>query len=117
MGFLIKVGFWLGLVLVLIPRSGESAADVAEAVGPLQVLNTTAAIVGDFAGICERQPELCTSAGEIMRGLGIRAREGAAIAYSAIAAATKAEDDGTRDDDDNLATGSITPLQPAEPVE
>lgn len=109
MGFLIKIGFWLGLVLVLIPRSGESSADITDSIGPLQVLNTTAAIFGDFAGLCDRQPTVCDSAGEILRAVGIRAREGAAIAYTAITSAARTEDDA------DLATGSVRPEVPVEP--
>ena len=106
MGFLIRIGFWLGLVLILIPRPGESGADATAEVGPLQILNTTATIFGDFAGLCERQPEVCDSAGEIMRSLGLRARDGAAIAYSAITSAANGDEE--RDEDSDLATGSVT---------
>ena len=82
MGFLVKVVFWLGLVLVLLPRAAE---ETETAVGTGEVLRTAGGIASDLAGMCERRPELCDTAGEILRVLGIRARDGAAIAYGAIA--------------------------------
>jgi hypothetical protein len=102
MGFLIRVAFWLGLVLVLIPRpeGTETTADI----NPLQVVSTTAAIFGDLAGLCDRQPQVCDSAGEIMRAVGLRARDGAAIAYSALTSVTAGEDGH---EEDAMATGSV----------
>lgn len=101
LGFLIRVGFWLGLVLVLIPRDGAGTPEGARAVGPVEVLGTATAILGDFMGICDRKPDVCESAGDIMHAIGVRAREGAAVALSAISNASDGPADAA------LETGSI----------
>lgn len=82
MGFLIKVGFWLGLVLVLIPYDGS--AGEGETVGPLQVIHTASSVARDFSGICDRKPDTCESGRAILKTMGIRAREAARIAYEAL---------------------------------
>lgn len=99
MGFLIKVAFWLGLVLVLIPYDDGSGLH-GEPVGPMQVLHTAGEIAGDFAGLCERKPDTCQSGRAILRAVGVRAREGARIAYEAL-------DSKLAEEDDKLATGSV----------
>lgn len=101
MGFLIKVGFWLGLVLVLLPRPEGHSQQTADTVGPLQVLHTATQVASDFAGICDRKPDVCKSAGEIVHTIAIRAREGAVIAYETLANASGEPDDA------DLKTGSI----------
>lgn len=102
MGFLIKVTFWLGLVLVLIPYNDGSAG---ENVGPLQVLHTAGEVARDFSGLCERKPDTCQSGKAILRTIGVRAREGARIAYEAL-------DKNLVEDEAGMTTGSVT--QPAE---
>jgi hypothetical protein len=117
MGFLIKVGFWLGLVLVLLPRTDGDTKQAAEAVGPFEVLHTASAIIGDFAGICERRPDVCDSAGAILRTVGIRAREGAAIAITAISDARKPDEQAQGEDDADLKTGSVAERNEAIPAD
>ena len=100
LGFLIKVTFWLGLVLLFIPY-GDGKGEQANSVGPLQVLHTTAEVARDFSGICERRPDTCQSGKAILKAIGARAREGARIAYNAL-------DSKLADDNTELHTGSVT---------
>ncbi len=83
MGFLIKVTFWLGLVLIMIPWGNSSTAE-GELVGPLQVLHAAGEVTRDLSGLCERKPETCDTGKAILRTVGIRAREGARMAYQAL---------------------------------
>ncbi len=99
MGFLIKVAFWLGLVLLFIPY-GNGQGEQASNIGPLQVLHTTAEVARDFSGICERKPDTCQSGRAILKAVGMRVREGARIAYDAL-------DKKLADDDHDLQTGSV----------
>lgn len=83
MGFLIKIAFWLGLVLVMIPYD-DGSGQPGDTVGPLQVLHTAGEVARDFSGLCERKPDTCQSGRAILRTIGVRAREGARIAYEAL---------------------------------
>lgn len=80
MGFLIKSAFWLSLVLLLIPFGGQGADGEAQ-VGPVDTLIAARAFIGDVAGLCERQPETCETGKAALHTIGVRAREGARIAY------------------------------------
>lgn len=99
MGFLIKVAFWLGLVLALIPY-GEGSAANGEMVGPMQVLHTAGEVARDFSQLCDRKPDTCRTGRAILRTVGIRAREGARIAYEAL-------DGKLTENDSQIATGSV----------
>ena len=104
MGFLIRVTFWLGLVLVMIPY-GEGSANDGDTVGPMQVLHAAGEFTRDLSGLCERKPDTCRTGGAILRTIGIRAREGARLAYEAL-------DRKLADPDDGMTTGSVS--KPAE---
>ncbi len=80
MGFLIKSAFWLSLVLLLIPFGGKGA-DGEQQVGPVDTLMAARAFIGDVAGLCERQPDTCEVGKAALNTIGVRAREGARIAY------------------------------------
>ncbi len=100
MGFLIRVTFWLGLVLVLIPYDEGSASD-GDTVGPLQVLHAAGEFTKDISGLCERKPDTCRTGKAILRTVGIRVREGARIAYEAL-------DKKLAEPDDEVTTGSVS---------
>lgn len=104
MGFLIKVTFWLGLALVMIPYNDGTAGE-GETVGPLQVIHAASEVARDFSGLCERKPDTCQSGRVILHTIGVRAREGARIAYEAL-------DNKLAESEDQLNTGSIS--KPAE---
>ena len=40
--------------------------------------------IGDVTGICERKPEVCEVGGALVGSMGVRAREGARLAYEAL---------------------------------
>ena len=79
MGFLIRSIFWLSLVLLIIPFDG--GGEDGDKVGPLQALNAAREAVSDVTGICERKPEVCETGRAAFQTIGVRAREGARLAY------------------------------------
>lgn len=101
MGFLIRSAFWLSLVLLVIPIGQGSESDSAQQVGPIDALFAAQAVVGDVAGLCGRNPEACEVGKAALSTIGVRAREGARIAYGMM--------DETTDDRsaDEMLTGSI----------
>lgn len=80
MGFLIRSAFWLSLVLLVIPIGGNDAEGEA-AVGPIEAFFAAQAVVGDVAGLCERNPQVCVVGKSALHTIGVRAREGARLAY------------------------------------
>jgi hypothetical protein len=80
MRFLLRMTFWLGVIVVLLPR-GESqpASNV-----PLSAIDTMAAAtatVGDMRQFCERQPEACVVGSQAAVALEDRAKAGAKRLY------------------------------------
>ncbi len=80
-GSLIKLGFWGGLVLLLLPiDSGENSRDVSA----LEALLAARETVADLRGICERRPEVCETGGAALETIKQRAATGARLALTYI---------------------------------
>ena len=80
MGFLIKCAFWLSLVLLVIPFGGKDGSG-EPTVGAVEAFLAARAVVDDMSGLCERRPEACEVGRSAFHTIGVRAREGARIAY------------------------------------
>ena len=78
MGFLIKLGFWLSLTLLVIPFDGGKET---ETVSAMQAFYAAKEALGDVAGICDRKPDVCAAGKAAVTTIGVRAREGARVAY------------------------------------
>ena len=83
MGFIIRSVFWLSLVLLLIPFGGQDE-NGQPLVNPIQAMFAAKAAIDDMAGMCERKPEVCSVGKAAFHTIGVRAREGARIAYQAL---------------------------------
>ena len=79
MWFLLRMTFWLGLVLVLLPNVGTQP--VPTQVSASQALLAAKDIVADIQHFCERQPEACVAGSHATVTLGQRAQAGAKILY------------------------------------
>ncbi len=102
MFFLIRAAFWLSLVLLVIPF-GVSQGSGSNSVGPVQALSAAREAVGDIAGMCERKPDVCETGRSAFHTIGVRAREGAKLAYQYLDEKLGEEPAG----DAGMATGSI----------
>lgn len=100
MGFLIKLGFWLSLTLMVIPFGGVGRDHQVETVSPMQAFHAAREALGDVAGICGRKPEICATGKAAMTTIGVRAREGAKFAYEYL-------DNHYGEPDDAVHTGSV----------
>ncbi len=81
MMFLLRVAFWLGLVLVLLP-SGESASTAqSPQVGAVEAFSAASAAVSDVSGFCGRQPGACSVGAQAATALGHKAQAGAKMVY------------------------------------
>lgn len=98
MGFLIRLGFWFSLVLLILPLGTGQDVENGPSVGPLQAFFAARDAVSDVAGICERKPEVCEVGRSALETIGARAL----VAYEFF----DSQFVGT---DQSVATGSVQP--------
>lgn len=85
MFFLLRMAFWLGLVLVLLPR--DPTPDTAEKtpqVGASDAVSAASAAMSDMSQFCTRQPAACEIGGNAASAIGQRAQDGAKKLYRII---------------------------------
>ena len=103
MFFLLRMAFWLGLVLVLLPRDKTPESDKLPQIGASEAVQAATAAVSDMSQFCKRQPATCEVGGQAATVIGQRAKDGAQKLYKIITD-KKAPDH----------TGSIGALEEAE---
>jgi hypothetical protein len=103
MGFLIRTAFWLSLVLLVIPFDVSDSGEQVETVSPVQAFLAARDAVGDIAGMCERQPEVCEVGRSALHTIGLKARETARIAYAWI----EEDSSAPSEPDTRIMTGSV----------
>ena len=84
MFFLLRMAFWLGLVLVLLPREKTPESEKLPQVGASEAVSAATAAVSDMSQFCKRQPAACEVGGQAATALGQRATEGARKLYQII---------------------------------
>ena len=80
MRFLLRMAFWLGLVLVLLP-TGSSEPVRGPNVAASDAVSAASAAVSDVRLFCARQPDACTVGSQAAVSLGHRAQAGAKMLY------------------------------------
>jgi hypothetical protein len=81
MFFLLRMTFWLGLVLILLPSGSSERAAPATEVNASQAISAASATVGDLRQFCTRQPDACTVGSHVATELGYKAQAGAKMIY------------------------------------
>jgi hypothetical protein len=84
MFFLLRMAFWLGLVLVLLPREKTPESDNVPQIGASEAVSAATAAVSDMGQFCKRQPAACEVGGQAATALGQRAQDGARKLYKII---------------------------------
>ena len=84
MFFVLRMIFWLGLVLVLLPRDKTPESDKAPQIGAAEAVQAATAAVSDMGQFCKRQPAACEVGGQAATALGQRAQDGARKLYQII---------------------------------
>ena len=102
MFFLLRITFWLCVVLALLPTGGSKRSEQAQApkndITAVEAFSAAAATMSDMRHFCERQPDACTVGSQAAVAFGQRAQAGAHMVYEFI--------------NERLApqeTGSVTP--------
>lgn len=84
MWFLIKGSVWFAAVLVVLSYFSSKPADEIQGVSALQVSDAFTAATQAYqyvSAICAEKPDVCEKGGETLSALGIRATEGARVAF------------------------------------
>jgi len=83
MFFLLRVAFWLTIVLALLPSGGAQQSAQAK-VGPTEAVVAAGAAVSDMSNFCDRQPDACVVGAQAAVAIGQRAQAGARMVYEFI---------------------------------
>lgn len=100
MFFLLRMAFWLGLVLIFLPSGSSQRAAPANEVNASEAISAASATVGDLRQFCARQPEACTVGSHVATTLGYKAQAGAKMLYDFLTEALAPKETGS------LATGT-----------
>ena len=84
MFFLLRMAFWLGLVLVLLPRDKTPESEKLPQISVSDAVTAASAAVSDMSQFCKRQPQACEVGGQAATVIGVRAQEGARKIYQTI---------------------------------
>ncbi|MCX5512159.1 hypothetical protein C3941_08815 [Kaistia algarum] len=81
--FLFRAAFWLTLVVFLLPLDSKDGSSGPGANAFDAIVAARGAII-DMAGMCTRQPEVCSNGGAALATFGSKAREGVSLIYGVI---------------------------------
>jgi hypothetical protein len=110
MFFLMRVAFWLSVVVWLIPADPKSGAD-APRVTLVQAFVAARATLADLSGFCTRNPDVCVTGNAAAQIFSDKAETGVRMLYRYF------NDEGAKADDpaaapapaDNALQGTLTP--------
>jgi hypothetical protein len=108
MFFLLRVAFWLTVVLVLLP-SGGTRQDTAVNVSATEAVVAAGAAVTDVGSFCDRQPSACAVGAQAAAAIGQRAQAGAKMVYDFF------NEHGLRGDGRSAGRDTLKPMD-IEPV-
>jgi hypothetical protein len=80
MRFLLRMAFWLAVILVLLPSGGSQPAPKVS-VSAADAMSAAGATVSDMKQFCGRQSEACAIGSQVVVALGHRAQAGAKVLY------------------------------------
>ncbi len=83
MFFLIRMAFWLSVVLVLLPSGGakQTVSAPRSDIGAVEAVSAASATVSDMSHFCARQPDACAVGSQAAIAFGQRAQAGAKLVY------------------------------------
>jgi len=95
MFFLLRMAFWLGLVLILLPSGSAQRTAPANEVNASEAISAASATVGDLRQFCTRQPGACTVGSHVATELGYKAQAGAKMLYDVLTEALAPKETGS----------------------
>jgi hypothetical protein len=94
MFFLLRMAFWLGVVLILLPGGSAQRTAQTNDVGTSDAVSAASATVQDLRGFCTRQPDACTVGSQVAVAIGYRAQAGAKMLYDFLTEALAPKETG-----------------------
>jgi hypothetical protein len=94
MFFLLRIAFWLGVVLILLPSGFSQHSAPANDVGAADAISAASATVEDLRGFCTRQPDACNIGSHMATAIGYKAQAGAKMLYDVLTEALAPHDTG-----------------------
>jgi hypothetical protein len=113
MFFLLRMAFWLGLVLVLLPREKTPESEKLPQLGASEAVSAATAAVSDMSQFCKRQPLACEVGGQAATVIGQRAQQGARKLYQIITDKRASDHTGSIGSVEN-AEASVTGAAPRD---
>jgi hypothetical protein len=104
--FFIRAGFWLALVIALIPVNPADLEPGQRSISTLETVGLAKSVANDITGFCIRNEETCATGSVLISQMGAKAREGARLAYTWLDERYGKENQPA-DSIDNVATGSL----------
>ena len=84
MFFLLRVTFWLTIVLALLPTGRSQPQAGAPPIDATDAMTAAGAAVSDMSSFCDRQREACVVGSQAAVAIGQRAQAGAMMVYDFI---------------------------------
>ncbi len=110
MRFLLRLGFWLTVILVCLPSGGsQSSSKVNLSAG--DAISAATAAMSDVKQFCGRQSDACVIGSQVAAALGQRAQAGAKMLYELLNEHVGPSDTGTVAD----SAGKTVPMPPSRP--
>ena len=94
MFFLLRIAFWLSIVLILLPSGSTQHVQPPSNVDASEAISAASATVADMRGFCTRQPDACSVGSQVAVSLGYRAQAGAKMLYDFLTEAMAPKETG-----------------------
>jgi hypothetical protein len=116
MWFLLRLAFWLSLVITLLPIT-PSQQKSASQVGATDALAAVIASISDIRQFCGRQPDACATGSQAIAQFGDKAQTGAKLLYRLLheQASTVPVKGGVKPSTGDPSSSTLTPADLAVP--
>jgi hypothetical protein len=113
MRFLLRIAFWLGLILVLLPSVGSEPTSRSQ-VNTGDAVSAATAAVSDMRRFCDRQPDTCVVGSQAATVIGQRAQVGAKMLYEFLNEQFGPQETGTVAGTDGAKGVPLPPTRPSQ---
>jgi hypothetical protein len=115
MFFLLRMAFWLCVVLVLLPSGGPQRSPSTPTVNATAALSAASATVDDLRGFCTRQPSACSVGSQLASVMSERAQAGAKMLYGLLAESWAPRTTGALGGEERRSGVRKSALEPSSP--